>query len=100
MSPMKAKEQTIEERWTEEASRVLLNRKIVKVEYLPEDAMDSYGWTKKPVTFWLDDGTWVVAQCDDEGNNGGVLAYSHEDDDKYSMDSKCNKYDDRVMPVL
>ena len=36
MSPMKAKEQTIEERWTEEASRVLLNRKIVKVEYKPE----------------------------------------------------------------
>ena len=43
MSPMKAKEQTTEERWTEEASRVLLNRKIVKVEYLSDRDVDSYG---------------------------------------------------------
>ena len=82
MSPMKAKEQTIEERWTEEASRVLLNRKIVKVEYLPEDAMDSYGWTKKPVTFWLDDGTWIQTQKDDEGNDGGVLFFAKDNEDQ------------------
>ena len=82
MSPMKAKEQTIEERWTEEASRVLLNRKIVKVEYLPEDAMDSYGWTKKPVTFWLDDGSWIQAQMDDEGNDGGVLFFGKDNEDQ------------------
>ena len=82
MSPMKAKEQTIEERWTEEASRVLLNRKIVKVEYLPEDAMDSYGWTKKPVTFWLDDGTWIQAQMDDEGNDGGGLFFAKDNEDQ------------------
>ena len=75
MSPKQKKKQSTEERWTEEASRVLLNKKIVKVEYLPEDAMDSYGWSKKPITFWLDDGTWVQAQMDDEGNDGGVLYF-------------------------
>ena len=73
MSPKQKKKQSTEERWTEEASRVLLNKKIVKVEYLPEDAMDSYGWSKKPITFWLDDGTWIQAQMDDEGNDGGAL---------------------------
>ncbi len=89
-----------EDRWTKSAENVLLGKKIIAVEYISEDEAEDMGWHSRPIAFKLDDGTWVVAQCDDEGNNGGVLAYSHEDDDKYSMDSKCNKYDDRVMPVL
>ena len=88
MSPMKAKEQTIEERWTEEASRVLLNRKIVKVEYLPEDEADRSMWGKRPVCFKLNDGTWVIPQSDDEGNDGGALYYNRTD------------LDDDVLPVL
>ena len=82
MSQENKKEQTTEERWTEEASRVLLNRKIVKVEYLSEDAMDSYGWNNKPVTFWLDDGTWIQAQRDDEGNDGGALFFAKDNEDQ------------------
>lgn len=82
MSPKQKKKQSTEERWTEEASRVLLNKKIVKVEYLPEDAMDSYGWSKKPITFWLDDGTWIQAQMDDEGNDGGVLYFAKTQEDQ------------------
>ncbi len=82
MSPMKAKEQTIEERWTEEASRVLLNRKIVKVEYLSKKEIDEYGWGKRPITFWLDDGTWIQAQMDDEGNDGGVLYFAKTQEDQ------------------
>ena len=90
MSPKQKKKQSTEERWTEEASRVLLNKKIVKVEYLPEDAMDSYGWSKKPITFWLDDGTWIQAQMDDEGNDGGVLFYAQGNGEE----------DQGVLPVL
>ena len=82
MSPMKAKEQTTEERWTEEASRVLLNRKIVKVEYLSEKDTESYGWYKRPITFWLDDGTWIQTQKDDEGNDGGVLFFAKDNEDQ------------------
>ena len=70
-----SKKEEIEKHWTKKASKVLLNKKIVKVEYLPDDAVDSYGWGKKPITFWLDDGTWVQAQMDDEGNDGGVLYF-------------------------
>jgi len=88
MSQENKKEQTTEERWTEEASRVLLNRKIVKVEYLSEKDIDGYGWSKRPITFWLDDGTWIQAQMDDEGNDGGVLFFAK------------NNEDQGVLPVL
>ena len=80
-----------ESKWTKSAKNVLLGKKIVKVEYMTKDEAEDMGWSSRPIAFKLNDGTWVVAQMDDEGNDGGVLTYSHEDDDKY---------DDRVMPVL
>ena len=78
----------LEKHWTEKASKVLLNRKIVKVGYLSESDTDSYGWYKRPITFWLDDGTWIQAQMDDEGNDGGVLFFAK------------NQKDQGVLPVL
>ena len=30
-------------------------------------------WYKRPVSFILDNGTRIIAQMDDEGNDGGVL---------------------------
>tara|TARA_R100000353_G_scaffold174164_1_gene141565 strand:+ start:155 stop:403 length:249 start_codon:yes stop_codon:yes gene_type:complete len=60
-------------KWTKLAENVLLGRQIVKVEYMEQEECDVYGWHKKPITFFLDNGTRVIAQCDDEGNDGGVL---------------------------
>jgi len=61
-------------KWTKVASDLLLGRKIVKVEYLSSKECDEdFGWYKRPITFTLDDGKIVVAQMDDEGNDGGVL---------------------------
>ena len=81
----------LEKYWTKKAENVLLGKKIVAVEYMPQTESDEIGWYKRPVMFRLDDGTWIVAQMDDEGNDGGVLTYSHMDKDKY---------DDCVIPVL
>ena len=60
--------------WTKVASDLLLGRKIVKVEYLDSKECDKvFGWYKRPITFTLDDVKIVIAQQDDEGNDGGVL---------------------------
>ena len=59
--------------WTKIASKVLLNRSIVKVEYMQDKECNNYMWYKKPITFILDNGTRVIAMQDDEGNDGGVL---------------------------
>ncbi len=59
--------------WNKIANNVLLNRSIVKVEYMQDKECNDYMWFKKPITFVLDNGTRVIAMQDDEGNDGGVL---------------------------
>ena len=59
--------------WTKTAENVLLGKKIVRVEYMSSKECDEYMWYKRPITFILDNGTRVIAMCDDEGNDGGVL---------------------------
>ena len=60
-------------KWTKIAENVLLGRRIEKVEYMPSEECDDYMWHKRPITFYLDNGTRVIAMQDDEGNDGGVL---------------------------
>ena len=59
--------------WIKIAEKELLNKRIIKVEYMPKEECEDYMWYKRPITFFLDDGTRVIAQMDDEGNDGGVL---------------------------
>tara|TARA_R100000329_G_scaffold150632_1_gene144057 strand:+ start:2750 stop:3004 length:255 start_codon:yes stop_codon:yes gene_type:complete len=70
---MKMNNQELTTRWTKKAESVLLGRQIVRVEYMGQDECDDYMWHKRPITFILDNGTRVIAMCDDEGNDGGVL---------------------------
>ena len=79
----------VERRWTKVAESVLLNKKIVKVEYLTEKECENWMWDNRPIAFQLDDGMWIIAQRDDEGNDGGSLFYTNGD----------NK-DSDVIPVL
>lgn len=72
--------------WTESASALLLNRKIVKVRYFTEKERNDMGWYKRPVAFLLDNGIWVFPSADDEGNDGGAL---------FTTDEKLS-----VIPVL
>ena len=37
--------------------------------------MEMMGWYKRPLCFFLDDGTSCILSADDEGNDGGVLFY-------------------------
>ena len=59
--------------WTKIAQNVLLGKKIIKVEYMRSKECNDYMWYKRPITFYLDDETRVIAMMDDEGNDGGVL---------------------------
>ena len=66
-------EKQLNKKWTKVAEKQLLGKRIIKVEYMEQEECDVYGWHSKPITFFLDDGTRVIAQKDDEGNDGGVL---------------------------
>ena len=74
--------------WTKKAESILLDRKIVKVHWLTEDqAEQEFGWYKRPIVITLDDGTEIVPQMDDEGNDGGALWLGNKDGEE-------------VLPVL
>ena len=64
---------TIEEYWTELTAKHLVGKKITHIEYLPEMLMEEWGWYKCPITIHLEDETILIAQMDDEGNDGGAI---------------------------
>tara|TARA_R100001594_G_scaffold62715_1_gene97085 strand:+ start:393 stop:629 length:237 start_codon:yes stop_codon:yes gene_type:complete len=64
---------TTKDIWTKKAEDILLNRKIVKIEYMSERESDEMYWDKRPVCMLLDNGVWIFPSQDDEGNDGGAL---------------------------
>ena len=62
--------------WIGLAEDLLLNRKIVKVEWQTEtEAHEMMGWHSRAVKLHLDDGTIICPQRDDEGNDAGALLH-------------------------
>lgn len=64
--------------WTTKAKEVLEGRTITSVRYLNDSEMNMMGWYKRPVVFFLDNGTSCILSMDDEGNDGGVLFYGND----------------------
>ena len=62
-----------EKRWTKIAKDILLNRKIVIVKYMSEKETNEMYWHKSTVCMKLDSGVWIYPSSDDEGNDGGAL---------------------------
>lgn len=61
--------------WTDTARNVLRGKTIVEARYLNDEEMKMMGWYKRPLCFFLNDGTSCILSCDDEGNDGGALFY-------------------------
>mgnify|MGYP001362711846 FL=1 len=62
--------------WTKKAESILLDRKIVKIRWLSKlSAEQDFGWYKRPIILTLDDGSEIIPQMDDEGNDGGALLW-------------------------
>ena len=78
---------SIKEKWESLANKLLLGRRIVRVEYMSNLEANESMWRNRPITFILDDNTRVIAMCDDEGNDGGSLWVGKSDKEE-------------VLPVL
>tara|TARA_Y100000310_G_C20200728_1_gene586768 strand:- start:99 stop:365 length:267 start_codon:yes stop_codon:yes gene_type:complete len=69
-----------EKRWTGLAKDLFVGRTVTSVEYLTQDEADQNGWFCRPLAIHLasrngkEDGVWVYAMRDDEGNDAGALA--------------------------
>ena len=68
-----------EKRWLTRIKKQLVGKKIVKIEYMNEDAVENNMWGCRPICLLLDDGNWIYPMRDDEGNNGGAMGTTIED---------------------
>ena len=59
---------------------LLVGRTIAKVQYLTQKEADDMGWDSRPLVIWFTDGSHIVPQSDDEGNNGGAMFYAYPKD--------------------
>ena len=69
-------EEEMNKQWEATANKILLGRKIVKIRWLSKlSAEQDFGWYKRPIILTLDDGSEIIPQMDDEGNDGGALLW-------------------------
>jgi hypothetical protein len=72
-------QQKLELMWIARISKLLVGKKIVKVEYMTDELAKEQGWCKRPIQILLNNGIWLTPSMDDEGNDGGALFTSDDD---------------------
>ncbi len=61
----------------------LVGRKIVGIRWLTKNESDYlFGWYHQPIVILLDDGTRLIPQSDDEGNDAGAIYILPDDPEK------------------
>jgi len=75
MTPQERKdyELGVAEVWNKKVSDFLVGKTIKSVRYMNNEEMEDFMWYRKPVIIDFTDGSWIIPQSDDEGNNGGAL---------------------------
>ena len=56
-------------------TNLLVGKTIRSVFYMGAGDMENMGWYKRPVVIQFTDGTYIIPQCDDEGNDGAALLH-------------------------
>lgn len=59
-------------------NKYLKGKTIKEVTWLSEKDMENMMWYKRPVIIHFTDGSFVIPQSDDEGNDGGSMYYQDE----------------------
>ena len=66
----------------------LVGLRIMGVRYLTQEETEASGWYSSPIVIELSDGSALIPQSDDEGNDGGAL---------WIANSKCKE---DLIPVI
>lgn len=61
---------------TQTAEKFLVGRRIKEVRYLTKNEAEQMYWSKRPLMIIFDNGSYMFAAADDEGNNGGALFFN------------------------
>ena len=80
-----------EKEWLNRVSKQLKGKTIISISYLSEKEASEMDWYKRPIVLQLDDGSCLIPQQDDEGNDGGAL---------WHFNSKPSKTHQELIPVM
>ena len=67
----------------EKFNKLLKGKTILRCSYLSEKEAEQIGWYKRPLVIEFTDGSYIIPQQDDEGNDGGAMYF--QQDDKYDI---------------
>ena len=56
----------------------LVAKKISSVRYMTQEEADAFMWDKRPLVIRFTDGSFLIPQMDDEGNNGGAMYFQND----------------------
>lgn len=59
--------------WQGKANAALKGRKVKNCRYLTLGEAEDMGWISRPLVIEFEDGTYIFASQDDEGNDGGAV---------------------------
>ena len=68
----------LREYWIERMKKLLLNHRIVEVDYMDDKGAEEMGLHNKPIQIKLSNGLWLTPMKDDEGNDGGAIHTNHK----------------------
>lgn len=72
-----------EQKHLKKFNEYLKGKTIKNVSFLSVSETEDLMWYKRPVVIQFTDGSYIIPQSDDEGNDGGSLYY--QDGDKYDI---------------
>lgn len=55
--------------------KLLIGKTISRCSYMTEENAEDFEWYKRPLIIEFSDGSMLIPQMDDEGNDGGALVY-------------------------
>lgn len=79
--------ESLTKKWSDLGTKSLKGKTIKAIRYLTDSEKEDFMWYKNAPVIVFTDGTQIVAQCDDEGNDGGVLYIAHSNGDGETLPS-------------
>ncbi len=68
-----AKVETVEQKWNKINEKQLVGKTIKSVRYMSNEEAQETMWYNRPVVIEFTDGSYIIPQSDDEGNDGGAI---------------------------
>lgn len=62
--------------WGGMAKSFLVGKKVREVRYMNDEELENLGFETANLVIWFDDGSFLYASMDDEGNDSGVICTS------------------------